>query len=89
MLTMRLVTIWLMACAMTFPLLTAGWTSQAVARNKDSLDAKVASVLPTPEEERWLTIPWRTNLMQARWEAQQLNKPLFLWVMNGNPMGCT
>ena len=40
-------------------------------------------------EERWREIPWRTNLMQARAEAQRANKPLFLWIMDGNPLGCT
>jgi DnaJ-domain-containing protein 1 len=53
------------------------------------LEQKVQSVLPTAEEERWQQIPWRTNLMRARAEAQQSGKPLFLWIMNGHPLGCT
>ena len=36
-----------------------------------------------------MQIPWRTNLMQARAESQRTGKPLFLWVMDGNPLGCT
>jgi hypothetical protein len=59
------------------------------AESAQSLDAKIASVVPAPEEDRWLTVPWRANAMQARLEAQSLNRPLFLWIMNGNPMGCT
>ncbi|MBI2811011.1 MAG: hypothetical protein HYX67_09315 [Candidatus Melainabacteria bacterium] len=54
-----------------------------------NLDSKIAATVPTKDEDRWLTIPWRTNLMKARLEAQILNRPLFLWIMNGNPMGCT
>jgi hypothetical protein len=54
-----------------------------------SIEQKVQSVLPRPEEERWLQIPWRTSLMQARAESQAAGKPIFLWVMNGNPLGCT
>jgi hypothetical protein len=54
-----------------------------------TLESKVASVLPTPQEERWLQIPWRTNLMRARSESQQAGKPLFLWIMDGHPLGCT
>lgn len=53
------------------------------------LDAKIASVRPTGAEEKWLSVPWRTNLMHARQEAQEAGKPLFLWVMNGHPLGCT
>ncbi len=55
----------------------------------DALDAKIAPVLPTKAEEKWLTIPWRTDLWAARADAQRENKPMFLWVMNGHPMGCT
>jgi hypothetical protein len=54
-----------------------------------ALDRKVASVLPTANEERWLQIPWRTDPMQARVQAERAGKPLFFWVMDGHPLGCT
>jgi hypothetical protein len=54
-----------------------------------TLDQRIASVLPMPAEERFLSIPWRTNLMAARAEAQSAGKPIFLWIMVGNPQGCT
>jgi hypothetical protein len=54
-----------------------------------TLEEKVASVLPRAQEDLWLNIPWRRNLHSARMESQLTGKPLFLWVMNGNPMGCT
>lgn len=57
--------------------------------NQSDLEKRIAEVVPTAKEERWLQIPWRTNIMEARQEAQQKGKPLFLWVMNGNPLGCT
>lgn len=53
------------------------------------VDSLVASVLPTAIEEKWLSIPWRTNLMVARKEASREGKPLFIWMMNGHPLGCT
>jgi hypothetical protein len=53
------------------------------------LDARIASALPTAEENRWLEIPWRLSVAEARMEAQTSRKPMFLWVMNGHPMGCT
>jgi hypothetical protein len=54
-----------------------------------ALDQQLRALLPTPEEQRWLEVPWRTNLMAARAEAQRLGRPLFLWVMDGHPLGCT
>lgn len=54
-----------------------------------TLDERVAAILPKPEEERWLQVPWQTNLMQARVDAQRVGKPIFLWIMVGNPQGCT
>lgn len=44
---------------------------------------------PQPDEERWLEIPWRTNLWQARSEALATNRPIFVWAMDGHPLGCT
>jgi hypothetical protein len=53
------------------------------------LEDKVALLLPAEEENRWMSIPWRFNLMQTRMESQVLGKPMFLWIMNGNPAACT
>lgn len=61
----------------------------SLAGETPALQEKIAAVLPTPDEDRWLQIPWRANLMAARAEAQLAGKPLFLWIMNGNPLGCT
>ncbi len=62
-------------------------SSSGNATNR-SLEERIASVLPTQEEDRWLEIKWRTNIAAARAEAARENKPVFLWVMNGNPIGC-
>jgi hypothetical protein len=53
------------------------------------LDAKIAAVLPTPEEDAFLRIPWRFNILQARSESSRTGKPLFIWSMNGHPLGHT
>lgn len=45
--------------------------------------------LQTCETEAWRSIPWRTSLLQARQEAAQQGKPIFVWAMDGNPLGCT
>jgi hypothetical protein len=54
-----------------------------------SLAARIDSVLPTEKEDRFLSVPWRTNLMAARREAEEQGRPIFLWIMVGNPQGCT
>jgi hypothetical protein len=54
-----------------------------------TLDQKIAEILPTKEDEKWLSIPWRTDITQARLDAQKESKPIFMWIMNGHPMGCT
>ncbi len=38
--------------------------------------------------EPWQTIDWRVDLLAARDEAIAAEKPLFLWAMNGHPLGC-
>ncbi|MBX3118844.1 MAG: hypothetical protein KF784_07240 [Fimbriimonadaceae bacterium] len=54
-----------------------------------TLDERIAEILPTKQEEKWLSIPWRTNLYEARKVAQSEGKPIFMWIMNGHPFGCT
>ena len=48
----------------------------------------VQQILPTTKESAWLTIPWRTNLWDARQEAAKSGKPIYLWEMDGHPLGC-
>ncbi|MGH2350379.1 MAG: hypothetical protein ACRDJN_02040 [Chloroflexota bacterium] len=50
--------------------------------------ATLAYLKPKPEEERWTTIPWQTDLWEARRLAAERDKPIFMWAMNGNPLGC-
>ena len=53
-----------------------------------TLDQMLAYVKPRPEEVRWTSIPWQTDLWEARRLAEAANKPIFMWAMNGNPLGC-
>lgn len=54
-----------------------------------ALDAKIAEILPTADEDAFLRIPWRTSLLQARRDANEQGKPIFMWLMNGDPLGGT
>lgn len=46
-------------------------------------------IRPRPDELHWLRIPWETCLGPARARAASEDKPLLLWNMDGNPLGCT
>jgi hypothetical protein len=48
-----------------------------------------ALIKPQPGEEKWQEIPWHVNLWQARMKAAAEGKPILLWEMDGNPLGCT
>ncbi len=42
-----------------------------------------------PQKERWTDIPWIGELWEGRQKATREEKPLFIWAMNGHPLGCT
>ncbi len=42
-----------------------------------------------PQRERWTDIPWIGGLWEGRQKAAREEKPLFIWAMNGHPLGCT
>ncbi|MBI3970185.1 MAG: hypothetical protein HY332_02750 [Chloroflexi bacterium] len=61
---------------------------QAPAIDPARFRATLDLIRAKPEEQRWATIPWQTDLWEARKLAADENKPIFLWAMNGNPLGC-
>jgi hypothetical protein len=46
-------------------------------------------IRPKAEECAFLSIPWRESFHVAVNDAQDLDKPILLWTMNGHPLGCT
>ena len=42
-----------------------------------------------PGEEPWRTIPWKISLLNAQKIAAKEKKPIFIWAMDGHPLGCT
>ncbi|HWB07336.1 MAG TPA: hypothetical protein VG796_30200 [Verrucomicrobiales bacterium] len=46
-------------------------------------------IAPAKSEQAWLQIPWETDLAAARRKAAAQDKPVFLWEMDGHPLGCT
>ena len=46
--------------------------------------------LLTPDPDAvWRSIPWRIDLLAAQAEAAEQKRPLFVWAMDGHPLGCT
>ena len=50
---------------------------------------KLHQDLQPPVDELWSSIPWEISIHQAQVRAAEEKKPLFMWVMNGNPCGTT
>ena len=42
-----------------------------------------------PGDEPWRTIPWKIDLLDAQRAAAKQRKPIFIWAMDGHPLGCT
>jgi len=45
-------------------------------------------IRPLAGEDPFDTIPWETNLWDARVKAAATGKPILLWEMDGHPLGC-
>ena len=39
-------------------------------------------------EERWTEVDWLGELWEGRQKAAREGKPIFIWAMNGHPLGC-
>jgi hypothetical protein len=46
-------------------------------------------IKPALNEEKWVQIPWHTDLWDARKQAAREGKPILLWEMDGHPLACT
>ena len=48
----------------------------------------ITEILPKVEEKAWQEIDWKVDLWEARREAAKTGKPIYLWEMDGHPLGC-
>ena len=71
--------------AIIFLALACGAPAAPVQKTADL----IAVIAPAKDEQAWLQIPWETDLTAARRKAAAENKPVFLWEMDGHPLGCT
>ena len=45
--------------------------------------------LQASSKDPWRTIPWKISLLDAQRLAVAQKKPIFIWAMDGHPLGCT
>ena len=41
------------------------------------------------KKEKWETVPWKTDFYDAQAAAMREKKPIFIWAMDGQTLGCT
>ncbi len=54
----------------------------------ETFESLLSRIKSRPQEVRWTDIAWETDLWKARRRAAAVRRPLFIWSMNGNPLGC-
>ena len=40
-------------------------------------------------DKPWRSIPWELDLLAAQKLSVEQSKPIFIWAMDGHPLGCT
>ena len=55
----------------------------------DSLFADLHKEVCQCPDDTWRTIPWKTDLLEAQRLSLAESKPIFIWAMDGHPLGCT
>ena len=71
--------------------LVVGWCS-GIAAGQELSETECRGLqqqLLPAEGAAWLSIPWRTSLLDAQRKAARDQKPIFIWAMDGHPLGCT
>ena len=81
--SMVLLSIFATLVGLTIPLVRA--ENELTAEQFDRLRALIK---PHSGEDKWSEIPWASQLWEARNQAAALGKPILLWEMDGNPLGC-
>ena len=50
---------------------------------------KLHAELQADNTALWRTVPWKTSVVNAQRTAAAEKKPIFIWAMDGHPLGCT
>jgi hypothetical protein len=60
-----------------------------LAEISDADFKRLQTQLQPGADEPWRTIPWKISLLDAQKTAAKEKKPIFIWAMDGHPLGCT
>jgi hypothetical protein len=69
-------------------LVTLGGFPARAELSKADFDKLRQEVRPDPAAT-WRSIPWKTSVLAAQNMAAETGKPIFIWAMDGHPLGCT
>jgi hypothetical protein len=61
-------------------------SAQDVPSDDDSAICRSLCAIP---DAPWRSIPWELDLLEAQRKAVESSKPIFIWAMDGHPLGCT
>ena len=76
----------LFACVSAILAFSVGRASEPL--KPEQFDKLHALIKPSADEEKFMQIPWQTDLWEARKQASAEGKPILLWEMDGHPLGC-
>ena len=65
-------------------------TTSAVAQELTEAEFQELHAELQPDNSAlWRTIPWKISVLSAQQIASDEQKPIFIWAMDGHPLGCT
>lgn len=77
---------WLTCAFFSLAIQAGGWAVEPIS--PDQVGKLQALIKPQADEDKWAQIPWMADLWKARQKAAAEGKPILLWEMDGNPLGC-
>lgn len=61
--------------------------AQTMAINEAEFKKLHREVVPK-KTALWETIPWEVDILEAKRKAEESGRLIFMWSMDGHPMGC-
>ena len=80
--------VWALALLLATTIATPAMSQDAAGPLTDARAAELHELLTPSANEPWRTIPWMTSVIEAQRVALERGKPVFIWAMDGHPLGC-